>query len=139
MDQHQFVDAQGVQIGDHGTQTNNFTNAVYATTGHGAVALHWAMLPLYERLGGATGWLGFPTHGDADVQWFEGGVIAGDQAVPLAIYTEARELPLGPVRRLGDGADQAQFFDKGLVTVRDGVAEAWVQPPPVDFFKDWIS
>ncbi|MEV4141080.1 hypothetical protein AB0J72_54070 [Dactylosporangium sp. NPDC049742] len=117
--------------------------SVYATDAFGAFAVSGPVLSRFQKLGGPTGWLGFPVNHEAGdeheaVQQFEAGTIVwrpdrGAIAVPLAIHVAARERglgsPTGPVRRLGGGADRAQFFDKRLVTVRDGVAEAWVQPP----------
>lgn len=117
-----------------------------------AVAVFEPILSLYRALDGPVGWLGLPSceqvgtaQGDGAVQDFEGGVIVLQPgrrplAVPLLIYAaaDARRLgvPVGPVQQLGGGSDQAQFFEKGLITVRDGTPEAWTPKPAVNVFAD---
>jgi uncharacterized protein with LGFP repeats len=119
----------------------------------GDIGLH------YEELGGPASWLGFPTEdaefreadangGGYGYQEFEGGGIIwtaqyGAVAVPGLILGAAEQEELGyPVsseQRFGTGgADRIQFFEEGVVTVRDGVAEAWLSPVEVDKEKEGI-
>jgi LGFP repeat len=122
---------------------------IYTSPAHGTYCVGWGNGILYKRLGGTSSWLGFPvsdsrTHhsetGEYHVQEFEGGVIIwckaqGSVAVPKATlnYLDSQaglrdHLGL-PLRRPdGSAADeQVQFFENGVVILRDGTVEAWIR------------
>ncbi|GAA1531127.1 hypothetical protein GCM10009827_056060 [Dactylosporangium maewongense] len=109
---------------------------------------------LYERMHGTTGWLGLPTSLEIDAraepgeEWccyatFEGGAIYWKSAHgAVAVSRVVADLLAGDAglaRKLGfpvaaerpmlhDVDDGVQHFEHGVVTIRGGVAEAWVRP-----------
>ncbi|MET7419889.1 hypothetical protein [Dactylosporangium sp. NPDC005555] len=119
---------------------------VYVSEPHGVHAVGAAIGALYERMDGTGSWLGFPTSGEIDGRtgpdedWrcyatFEGGAIywtapRGAVAVPRGVV----DLLTGDTQlaqRLGfpiADEERVVFFEHGVVTIRDGVAEAWVRP-----------
>jgi uncharacterized protein with LGFP repeats/transcriptional regulator with XRE-family HTH domain len=121
---------------------------IYSSPAHGTYCVGWANGTLYERIGGTGSWLGFPTSdGTARrmagrvcrVQQFEGGVIFysddhGSVAVPKATieYLDQHagldeQLGLPLTRSQKSAADEpVQFFENGVITLRDGHVEAWL-------------
>ncbi|MEV4138433.1 hypothetical protein AB0J72_40465 [Dactylosporangium sp. NPDC049742] len=121
---------------------------------HGIHAVGAGIGELYEGINGTSSWLGFPTSGEIDAraepdeEWccyatFEGGAIYWKDAHgAVAVSRVVADLLAGDAgltRRLGfpvtaerpmlhDVDDGVQYFEHGVVTVRDGVAEAWVRP-----------
>lgn len=122
---------------------------IYMSAAHGAYCVGWGNGTLYERLGATGSWLGFPTSDEErrtgargpSIQTFEGGAIYytdthDSVTVPAATLDYLGSHPglaeqLGvPVRRdPGSRPEEpVQFFENGVVTIRDGVIEAWVRP-----------
>jgi hypothetical protein len=100
----------------------------------------------YERPDGTSSWLGYPMsnvtlHGSNSTQGFEGGTVftgipvAGVVAVPVASMNLVPEsmqerlgFPVAAEKPAGNGGDRWQFFENGVVTLRDGKREVWVRP-----------
>jgi LGFP repeat len=126
---------------------------IYASDQHGTYCVGWGNGVLYERLGGTTSWLGFPKSDETDartspdepwctIQEFEGGAIFfkeehGSVTVTRSVmdYLTGNNLrqrigfPLTRENPLADGRDEpVQFFERGVVTVRKGMIEAWLRP-----------
>lgn len=126
--------------------------------GHGEIAVHsteaigmqWVSgrtLALYEKLGGPGSWLGFPTATQVNirsgrVQRFEHGSIylgPDSEAVAVAVPAETVELvgdvlgwPVSQEKSVGGSDDEAiQYFENGVVVLRDGKREILVRPEPV--------
>ncbi|MFI5952345.1 DUF4062 domain-containing protein [Cryptosporangium sp. NPDC051539] len=117
---------------------------VYASDECGTAVLNVQLNGQYGAAGGSGGPLGFPL-GPSDsrarwpwvAQWFEGGVLSRNDVVVLGdVFALLRDDPmvvatLGEPRRAeqpigAPGSGEAiQYFADGVVTVRDGVAEAW--------------
>jgi hypothetical protein len=126
---------------------------IYTSEPHGVYCVGWGNGILYERLAGTSSWLGFPKSDETDaraskdepwrsIQEFEGGTIFYHQmygSVPvsgsimeyLSQHAGLRQLlgfPVKKARSLVSGDDeQVQFFEHGIVTVRNGVIEAWLR------------
>lgn len=125
---------------------------IYTSEAHGTYCVGHGNGTLYERLGGTGSWLGFPTSDElltdplvdgtrCSIQTFENGVIYYTDkhisvTVPAASIVYLRS-HTGLGKRLGmpverdpnSGPDEpVQFFENGVVTVRDGKVEAWVRP-----------
>ena len=129
---------------------------IYVSDDHGVHSVGWGNGELYERSGGTSGWLGFPLTGEVDrrpaesdpwcsIQEFEGGAIFYKEAhgsVPVPRLTmdfiaSPEELgqqlgfPIQPEVILDpDSGDRLQFFERGLVTVQDGIKNAWLKLVP---------
>jgi hypothetical protein len=135
----------------HWTDRERPGGASIYTSDHGTHCVGWGNGVLYERLGGTTSWLGFPTSdgtavpasGNAPqhaIQEFEGGAIYytpkhGSVTVPKASMDYLTEHPdirqqLGvPVKRPQNSPPDAlvQFFEHGVITDNDGQIDAWVR------------
>jgi WD40 repeat protein len=125
--------------------------AIYISEPHGGHPVWAGIGTLYELLDGPKSWLGYPTSSEVDArvsdeEWcchqsFEGGTVfwkkaCGAVAVPVTtmrILSDDRWLarhlgfPTAGERALSPG-ETIQFFEHGVVTVRDGTAQAWVRP-----------
>lgn len=127
---------------------------IYTSVSYGTHCVGWGNGVLYERLHGTSGELGFPKTDEVDArqsenepwcttQEFEGGTIFfkmeyGSVIVSRTIMEWLHEHER-VLRRLGfpvkgegsltsgDG-DRMQFFEHGVVTIRDGAIEAWLRP-----------
>lgn len=123
-------------------------------SGRGVYIVGWGIRTCYDKLGGPGSWLGFPLGEEkvetqqspeapkATIQQFEGGAIYyrdkyGSIPVPRVVLEsidehglrEAMGFPVAEDCELGTKRDdRVYFFDHGIVTVRDGVAEAWLSP-----------
>lgn len=104
----------------------------------------------YIDLGAEKSWLGFPAkHAQAGyctnsmMQQFEGGIIfwssgsspAAVHKVTMRAITEYRMtlgLPVSDQQSVGKDFGTAQYFENGIVTVRDGKCEVWVRPISAD-------
>jgi uncharacterized protein with LGFP repeats len=126
------------------------STAVYTSQTYGAVGVELGIWGYYSNLGEEKSWLGFPAKPGkglslpgCGVQYFEEGLIYWQPeknpiAVSLAIISwiakdNAIRGRLGfPVSEEGpagaDGSGRIQFFEKGVVTLRDGEREAWLRP-----------
>lgn len=96
----------------------------------------------YERQGGPSGSLGYPTgpeteNGDGSGQHFEGGYISwtpdrGAFLVPGIVrgllQDQALGEPTSSLRTIDGGPDYIQFFERGMVTMIGGVAQRWLRP-----------
>ena len=130
-----FKDASGLEM------------TVYSARDTGVHGVAGPRLDLYERLGGPGSSLGFPMsdsipyldgYGGRQSQKFEHGVIYHQtRADPVAVPAETVELvgfrrlgwPTSEERLVGDNTDESiQFFEMGVVTVRDGKREFWLRP-----------
>lgn len=126
---------------DSGTEMVAYT---FERTGTHPVA--GGILEHYEDLGGPGSWLGFPLGAwqarELRGKWrwhqaFEGGSIYhrdGHSPVPVASATV--ELignrigwPVSEEQPAGSGTDRIQYFEDGVVTLRDGQREFWLRPP----------
>lgn len=141
---------KGVPFGTAG-RVQRFTDsvgrdvAVYSTSDTGVYRVVGQTLAFYERLGGPGSNLGFPTsnsariRGDGWCQEFEHGSIYhrkghGLTAVPAETLrlTGSTMHPLGwptSAEKSVDGRaeERIQFFEHGVVTVRDGKREIWLR------------
>lgn len=125
------------------------TNVYLADEGRGPVAVSAAIWNYYSSLGAAESWLGFPLAREqilsdrARFQKFEMGVIYWQhEGVPIAVPTAVLDLvaqsyespgklgfPISETRRIyGGESDLIQFFELGVVTLRDGKGEIWIRP-----------
>ena len=126
---------------------------IYSSEAHGIYCVGWGNGLLYERLGGTGSWLGFPKSDETDArtskdepwctaQEFEGGTIffkakCGSVTVSRAIMESLSQhdglrqrlgFPVKEERPLASGDDErVQFFEHGVVTVRNGMIEAWLR------------
>jgi LGFP repeat len=126
---------------------------IYHSNQHGAYTVERGNGVCYERLNGTGSWLGFPTSDEVDastwadspestVQHFEGGEIFYTKKYhSIAVKREVFNFLTGPnhsSRRLGfpireleplaSGPDSyIQFFQHGLVTVRDNQVQVWFE------------
>jgi uncharacterized protein with LGFP repeats len=126
---------------------------IYTSEAHGTYCVGWGNGIYYERLYGTSSWLGFPKSDEVDVrtseseslstvQEFEGGTIFfkpdyNSVAVKRATmdYVSKNEgmrqrigFPVKEERSLTpEGDERVQFFEHGVVTVRNGVIEAWLR------------
>jgi LGFP repeat-containing protein len=119
----------------------------------GVYIVGWGNLSCYNQLGGPASWLGFPKSEEeltrrsdeephSSVQEFEGGAIFykdgyGSVPIPNTVLESLAEHSLRerigfPVSEdyslAGSPADRIYFFENGIVTVREGVAEPWLRP-----------
>ena len=128
---------------------NQAIAAVYSSAAAGIWLVSGGINELHARLGGTASWLGFPQSDRIIMpkyvlQGFEGGAIfersSGTEAVAvvfetLQLFSQDHELrerlgfPLSAEEPVGtvDG-DRCQFFENGIVTVKDGKREIWVRP-----------
>jgi LGFP repeat len=128
----------------------------------GVYIVGWGIRTCYDTLGGPGSWLGFPEGEEevetqrtteapkATIQQFEGGAIYyrdkyGSIPVPRTVLEsidehglrEAMGFPAAKDCGLGANPDdRAYFFDHGIVTVRDGVAEPWLSPGLAAVIRD---
>ncbi|MEV0566541.1 hypothetical protein [Dactylosporangium sp. NPDC050588] len=142
------------EILDRWTAEEGVGSCTVYVSEHGIHAVHSGIGELYEGINGTTSWLGFPTSGEIDArtdpgeEWccyatFEGGAIYWKSAHgAVAVSRVVADLLAGDAglaRRLGfpvtaerpmlhDVDDGVQHFEHGVVTIRGGVAEAWVRP-----------
>ncbi len=104
----------------------------------------------YNKLGAERSWLGFPVQSAEQTfrvggfgQAFEGGwIFWGTDTGPAAVSNEVNEaieqvkaknrdigLPVSEGQPIGvDSPDRIQFFENGVVTLRDDKREIWVRP-----------
>jgi hypothetical protein len=154
-----------VQHFEIGLDEDTCETAVYSPAGesHPLVVVRevWGY---YTKLGAEKSWLGFPATQGVSLpsgvvrQRFEGGTIylrskSGPVAVRKAVddyIFQDRDLlkrlgfPVSEEQPVGeDGSGCIQYFQNGVVTLRDGKYEVWVRPdpksePPVeqDFYAD---
>jgi hypothetical protein len=119
---------------------------VYYSAATEACGVRGDVARYFDGLGATSSWLGFPATrlGYLDghpTQDFEGGTIFGwpDRlvAVPSATMMLIRSdksiesrlgFPLTAEQPAGEGDDGWQFFENGVVTVRDGNRQVWVRP-----------
>ena len=130
---------------------------IYTSNAHGTYCVGWGNGVYYERLDGTNSWLGFPKSDEVDarisesepwvtVQDFEGGTIFykeeyGSVGVRratmeyLARHEGLRQqmgFPVKEERSLvpesADNDERVQFFEDGVVTIRDDTIEAWIRP-----------
>jgi uncharacterized protein with LGFP repeats len=127
---------------------------IYHSQNHGAHTVAQGNGVLYEHLDGTASWLGFPTSDENDVstsahdpgrtiQRFEGGAIFYTRtyaSVPVKRevldylaeqqYSDDAGFPIREAEPLASGnGDYIQFFEHGVVTVRDKIIQAWFSPP----------
>jgi hypothetical protein len=126
---------------------------IYLSEQHGAHTVQSGNGVLYERLNGTASWLGFPTSDETDegtrvddprtIQRFEGGAIFyarkyDSVAVRREVIDYLAEQPYSPDRlgfptqeseplATGNG-NYIQLFERGVVMVRGGRPQAWVDP-----------
>lgn len=126
------------------------TNVYLANGGPGPVAVSSAIWNYYGSLGAAESWLGFPLAREealsdrGRIQIFEAGTIYWQQeSTPIAVPTAILDLlapsrespgklgfPASEARRIyGGESDLIQFFELGVVTLRDGEGEIWIRSP----------
>lgn len=143
-------------IVSHWTEREGVGGCTVYVSRHGVHAVGAAIGALYERMHGTGSWLGFPTSGEIDARdtpdapWccyatFEGGAIYWKQPFgAVAVSRTVADLlssDAGLARQLGfpTAAEQSitpgehervQFFEHGVVTTRNAVAEAWLRPAP---------
>ncbi|MBO3747510.1 hypothetical protein J5X84_15640 [Streptosporangiaceae bacterium NEAU-GS5] len=126
---------------------------VYSSKACGTHMVRSGVGRVYERMGGTGSWLGFPTscerRGTLSAeekkrvhQDFEGGRIfwrGGNAFAVFQLVVDLLERQSDADQRLGfpisaakslaaDANETIQFFEHGVVTVRDGMAEAWMRP-----------
>jgi uncharacterized protein with LGFP repeats len=129
---------------------------IYTSQAHGTHCVYGDNGIYYERIFGTSSWLGFPTSDERpaeprvfdnashlSVQEFEGGTVfakagLGSVAVRRAIMdylsrNDDLRLRIGfPVREerslTSEDDEQIQFFENGVVTVKNGAPEVWLRP-----------
>jgi len=132
-----------------GLDWETFKAVAYSPEGLDVVLVSGDILGYYNGLGGEKSWLGFPTSSmdlvlkHAFVQRFEAGVIyliAGvgpisvsdafaklvpDGCAPHEVlgFPTSGEQPIG-----ANDSGRIQFFENGVITLRDGNREMWVRP-----------
>lgn len=126
--------------------SRNLLNETVYDTGR-AFGVGGEIESFYDRLGGTSSWLGYPMSnatniGSNSTQDFEGGTVftgipvARVVAVPAASMNLIRDegirgrlgFPVAAEQPSGNGGDRLQFFENGVVTLRDGKREVWVRP-----------
>ena len=142
---------------EHWSDRERPGGATIYTSAHGTYCVGWGNGVLYERLGGTGSWLGFPKSDEKKqrplsngklqytVQEFEGGEIIHDPgqgrngvsvAVPRATmeyldrHAGLRErlgLPLSRPLTSSTADEPVQFFENGVVVLRDGNPEAYLR------------
>jgi hypothetical protein len=132
-----------------GLDWETFKAVAYSPEGLDVVPVSGEILGYYSGLGGEKSWLGFPTSSvdlvlkRAFVQRFEAGVIYLIVGVgPISVSdTFAKLVPEGcaPHEVLGfptseeqsigpNESGRIQFFENGVITLRDGHGEMWARP-----------
>jgi uncharacterized protein with LGFP repeats len=126
---------------------------IYHSKQHGAHTVERGNGTLYERLDGTASWLGFPTSDETHVksasgpertiQWFEGGAIFYTpkyHSIPVKreILDHTAEhphindqlgFPISEAEPLAStSSSYIQFFEHGVVTVRDNLVQVWLDP-----------
>jgi hypothetical protein len=128
-----------------GTMRPPYETAVYWDGRNKPVMIEPQIWEYYTNLGAETSWLGFPTGSKLPTpnptvggHFFEGGAIYwrpgnGPFGVPVAFrnFVTEKHVPIGwPVTEnlviAGGESDCIQFFEKGVVTRRDGKYEVWM-------------
>jgi hypothetical protein len=122
-----------------------YETAVYSWQS-GAVVVAPKIWDYYSKLGTEKSWLGFPTRqvaarlwsSDSGAQSFETGAVfwmpgTGPIAVPAEVVmlfgSSSPGFPLTEEQPVGeDGSGRIQYFEKGVVTLRDGRREIWLRP-----------
>jgi hypothetical protein len=129
---------------------------VYSSGGHGIHMVGPEIGRHYDSLGDTSSWLGFPVADTSSAednihrqQGFEKGciIIAPTLEVDaIAVPADTMELitrgerrtprigwPTSTEQPIGAGPDRVQFFESGVVTLRNGEREVWLlAPPPAD-------
>lgn len=122
--------------------------AMYSPGDRRAIEVTGRVLVLYEEFGGPACWLGLPT-ANAEGSWrnectqaFEHGVVysrPGCDAVAVPVETAALVgmrlgWPMSAEQPIGDNPrERIQFFERGIVTLRDGKRDIWRGPEPAVF------
>lgn len=128
---------------------------IYTTDKYGAYCVAWGVGAFYEKLGGTSGFLGFPCSDETGarasedepwsvIQEFEGGAIFWKQGYhsvsvsrPIMNHFSQHDslrqrlgFPVKEAIRIDFDNDDGmiQFFEQGVVTVRGQVIEAWLRP-----------
>jgi hypothetical protein len=130
-------------------EQETYESAVYWSEGNAAVVVTREVWPYYRNLGAEKSWLGFPisqkgtfSHpADSGVQYFEEGLIYWQPGIdPFAVPNATLELiendavlgrvgmPVSEEKAVGDGDERIQYFENGVVTLREGQREAWLRP-----------
>lgn len=119
------------------------TAVYYSWGGYDAVAVAVAIWPYYDRLGAEKSWLGFPVAAVdparvvSGVQEFESGTVfwrLGTSTIAVGAWLTDQDrnrlgFPVSEEEPAGeDGHGRLQFFDRGVVTLRDGKREIWLRP-----------
>jgi uncharacterized protein with LGFP repeats len=138
----------GVQ-GFECTDWDTFMAVASSPEGHDVVPVAGEILRYYAELGGEKSSLGFPVSPVAwmservSVQSFEGGMIYLVSGIgPIVVSDtlamcvpdnclphELLGIPVSEEQFIGpDESDCIQFFENGVITLRDGRAEMWVRP-----------
>jgi hypothetical protein len=135
---------------EHGDGTSE--TAVYSSKAYRVVFVSPEIWDYYSKLGAEKSWLGFPARSEefpniAGGQVFTGGVIwLRPGADPIAVSVAVMNLlikgdsrgrigsPVTEEQPVGtNGSDRIQFFQEGVVTLRDGKYEAWLRPEPISY------
>ena len=116
-------------------------SAVYSSDQTGVHRVPGRTLALYEALGGPVSWLGLPTsEKGSQGTWYQdfehGTIYVGVRYEPAAIPAETFKLfgnrlgyPMSQEEAVGDIGDRTiQYFEKGIVTLRNGKREFWPRP-----------
>jgi hypothetical protein len=137
-----------VQYFDVESESVDYRTAVYQCAKHEPLLVAREAWGYYDKLGAEKSWLGFPltamqAYRTYETQGFEGGWILwrpGKRPIALRhamadFVAQNRDLdkrlgfPLTEEQQVGeDGPSRIQFFENGVVTVRDGKYEAWLRP-----------
>jgi hypothetical protein len=139
--------ASGVQGTVQGFELKGRHGATYQTAIYSAEQIRVLVAPriwsYYSDMGAEKSWLGFPvlqqrefSIPDHAAQGFEGGSVywrggTDPIAVPAEIIQLGQQLgwPVTEEYPVGaDGAGRIQYFEKGVVTMRDGKYEVWLRP-----------
>ena len=123
-------------------ESGTFETAVYLIEGFDPARLELDIWEYYRNLGAEKSWLGFPKHAlgmgppPSGIERFESGWIfkrrsSSPFSVSLAVMELQRGIgyPVSEQQIVGeDGSGRIQFFEKGVVTLRDGKYEVWLRP-----------
>jgi hypothetical protein len=128
------------------TEFSRNGTAVYLSETYGAVVVAPQIWDYYRNLGAEKSWLGFPARQIATRLWnsasgaqsFEAGAVfwlpgADPVAVPAEVVmllgSSSLGFPLTEEQPAGaDGSGRIQYFEKGVITLRDGKREIWLRP-----------
>lgn len=126
-----------------------FKAVAYSPEGHDVVPVVGEILRYHAELGGEKSWLGFPASAVAwmservSVQSFEGGMVYLISEIgPIAVSDtlaksvpdsclphELLGIPVSEEQSIGpNGPGRIQFFENGVITLRDGHSDMWVRP-----------